>query len=316
MSIASSEVSVAAISRVKQTTKAGKEKKKPLDPAKVVFLAEQVCRVACENLIYDNPPPETSRMDCFQAKQPVPCDLCLRRYCIPDPHFAPSSDETILPPFILPIIMTKRRKPRKKDDELKEKECEEVGQALIVFEKQLYFEEQLNGPHHYCPCSLYFPKLLQEALTLNLLKIQSRAELNVILALNEWPFIESQGSALFDLLSSLQKSIRTQHKSKSKNRTQKPKPLSDSLDSLSDDHIDKLPNGFNQVITLSSPRPLKHAPLVPADNQPRPKRKPREPQSSLAEAESYYARPVGKSYAQGQGSVENQRRSTRFQNKQ
>lgn len=52
--VASGEVSVSAISQVKQTSKTNQETKTPLDPAKVVFLAETFCRVACENIIYDH----------------------------------------------------------------------------------------------------------------------------------------------------------------------------------------------------------------------------------------------------------------------
>ncbi|KAE9401679.1 hypothetical protein BT96DRAFT_937720 [Gymnopus androsaceus JB14] len=146
---ASGEVSVAAISKVKQTTKTKKETKNPLDPAKVVFLAETVCQVACENIIYDNPPLELSRMDCIQAERLVPCDLCCTHYHIPENHFPPSTDEMTLPPFIMPTITTKKRKPRKKVDKLKEKELEVVGMAFLVYETQLYAEERLVAPHRY-----------------------------------------------------------------------------------------------------------------------------------------------------------------------
>lgn len=281
MYLASREVPVAAISKVKQTTKAGKATKSPLDPAKVIFLAEQVCCVACENLIYDNPPFETSRMDCIQAKCVIPCDLCCIHYHIPENEFPPSIDDTILPPFIIPAIAMKKRKPRKKPDELKEKELEVVGKAFAVYESQLYAEEQIVASHHYHPRSLYFPKPLQEALAIDLLKIKSHAALNVILALNEWPFIESQGSPLFDLISSLQNEIKLSHKSKSKKAK---KVLSDS-DSFSDPDVE-----------LPATLPIKRAALVAAENQPYAKCQPHQPQQTLAEVESFYARPVPRSY--------------------
>lgn len=86
------------------------------------------------------------------------------------------------------------------------------------------------------------------------------------------------------------------------------------------------PTSKNYPATLNLPplNPSKRVALAPANNQPHAKRKPqpRQAQQSLAEAESYYARPVGKSYARAQGSVENappfagvQRRSTRLQKK-
>lgn len=253
---------VAAITKVKQTTKVGKEMKKPLDPAKVVFLAEQVYRVACENIIYDNPPPETSQMDCIQAERPVPCDLCCTRYSIPAQQFPPSADETILPPFILPSIAMKKQKAQKTVDKLKEKEVEWVKERFVTYEEHLYAEEQLLAPHRYHPCSLYFPKSLREVITLNILKIKSRADLNVILASNEWPFIETQGSSLFDIISSLQKSLQMQCKVKSKKSTRKSKLSLESSDSLSD--VNEPMNDLEPSTLI----PSKRVPLVAADNHP------------------------------------------------
>ncbi|KAE9384196.1 hypothetical protein BT96DRAFT_1008319 [Gymnopus androsaceus JB14] len=210
---ASGKVSVAAVSKVKQTTRAGKDTKKPLNPAKVVFLAEKVCPVACENVVYDNPPPRTLRMDCIQAQHPIPCDLCCMQYKLPyDPcQFPSSSDETTLHLFTMPSTASKPHKPRKKADDLKKVELEEVERALATYEQQLYAEEQLVAPHCYHPCSLYFPNALQEAIASDLLKIKSLAALNIILALKSWPFIELQSSNLFDYISLLQKTIHFQY---------------------------------------------------------------------------------------------------------
>lgn len=274
--VASGEVSVTAISKLKQTTKMNKETKTPLDPAKVVFLSETFCRVACENLLYDNPPHETSRLDCVQANRPLPCDLCSSRYHILEPEFSPSADQTTLPPFILPESTTKQRKPRKKADELKETELEETKVAFVAYEEQLYAKERLVAPHRYCPRALYFSDTLRDTLAVQLLKIKSQAMLNVILASNEWPFIESQGSNLFDLISSLQTGIISRRQTtKSKRSTKKTREVSlESSDSDTDEHI-------------HSTLPSKRTPLIPAENQPRAKRQPRQPQQSLAEAESY-----------------------------
>lgn len=262
-------------------------------------------------------------MDCIQAQRPVPCDLCCTRYKLPyNPcQFPSSSDETTLPPFTVPSTASKTRKPRKKADNLKKVELEEVERALATYEQQLYAEERLVAPHRYRPRSLYFPNALQEAIASDLLKIKSCAALNVILALNSWPFIELQGSNLFDYISSLQKTVHSQRKVKSKKSTKKSKSLSDLSDGLSD--IEKSSSDIDAV-NLPPLNPSKRVALAPANNQPHAKRKPqpRQAQQSLAEAESYYARPVGKSYARAQGSVENappfagvQRRSTRLQKK-
>lgn len=107
---------------------------------------------------------------------------------------------------------------------MKKKEIEEVSQVLIDYEDRLYAEERLVAPHRYRPRSMYFPKSLRESLASNLLKIKSRAELNVILASNDWPFIESQSSNLFELISTLQNQVVA--------RRPKPKSKMASTDSL------------------------------------------------------------------------------------
>ncbi|KAF9061139.1 hypothetical protein BDP27DRAFT_1429304 [Rhodocollybia butyracea] len=209
---ASGEISVATISKVKQTTNTKDEMKRPLDPAKVVFLAE------------------------------------------------------------------------------KKKEMELVKKALIVYEEQLYAEERLVAPHHYRPCSLYFPKSLQESLVSDFLKIKSCTHLNVLLASNMWPFIETQGAPPYDLISLLQKNIHSQCKSKSK----RVKNVSSDVDSLLD--VDIASSDGDLPAVSSSMHPAKCTALVPAENQPRTKRQPRQPQQTLAEAESYYARPTRRPY--------------------
>lgn len=301
-------------------TKSKKESKTPLDPAKVVFLAETICHVACENTIYDNPPVETSRLDCIQAARQIPCDLCCTRYHIPeDPRlFPPSSDETILPPFLIPPASIKPPKSKKKADDLKKKEFEEVFQALIEYEERLYAEERLVAPHRYRPRSLYFPKALQELIASNLLKIKSRAELNVILASNEWPYIESQSSNLFGLISTLQNQVLTQRpKPKSKKVR---KSIENSSDSLSD--VDMVSSDVDVVPAVSPSTlhsvPFKRVALAPAGNQPPSKRKvqARRPQQSFTEARESYSRPIGKSYRSTLSeNTQPGRRSTRLQTK-
>lgn len=236
----------------------------------------------------------------------MPCDLCSVRYNIPEREFPPSADDTTLPPFIVPAIITKKQKQWKKVDELKEKEKEVVEKAFDVYEFQLYAKEQLVAPHRYCPRSLYFQKPLRTALTVNILKINSRSALNVILASHEWPFIKSQGSPLFDLISSLQDKIILARKVKSK----KTKKVVSSPDQSSDLEMEIPP-------TL----PVKRAALGTADNQRHAKR---QPQQTLAEAESFYACPVSRSYRNNTQdlpdentlpSEDNQRRSTRLRSK-
>lgn len=236
--------------------KTKKETKTHLDPAKVVFLSEKFCQVACENIIYDNPPLETTHMDCIQANCPLPCDLCSSHYHIVEPEFPPSSDITALPPFIIPKNATKKCKPRKTVDDLKEKELVEMKSALLTYEEQLYTEERLVAAHRYRPRPLYFSQHIQDTIAVELLKIKSQAELNVILASNEWPFIELQSANLFDLICSLQTRILLQRRqSKLKKSARKAQEvLSESSDSLSD--IDEI---------AESSLPAKRVPLVPAE---------------------------------------------------
>jgi hypothetical protein len=213
-------------------------------------------------------------------------------------QFPSYTDETILPPFILPPPLANPQKGKRNVDKLKKDEVIEVRKSLAIYEEQLYFEERLLGLHRNRPRSLYLPKAICDHLVAELLKIKSRADLNIILASLEWPFIESQGSNLFDLVCLLQKDIHSRRKPKPRKQ---PKPLSATLSSDSEDFEANLP-----------PIAPKRVALAPAENQPRAKRL---PQQSLAEAESYYARTVAKSYrATTPEPSDNLRRSGRLRN--
>jgi hypothetical protein len=139
-----------------------------MDPAKARFLAEQTCRISCSNKTYNNPPIETSYLDCVQAKRPLPCDLCRVHYDLLEfPTLFPAyADESLLPSFSIPPVPAKRKKQK---DQLKKKEIKLVREALISFEKQVWLQEHLYIPHRNIPHSFYLPSGVVDMVLINLL---------------------------------------------------------------------------------------------------------------------------------------------------
>ncbi|KAE9386074.1 hypothetical protein BT96DRAFT_1006436 [Gymnopus androsaceus JB14] len=201
---AADEILVTSISKLKPS----------IDPAKVVFFSETFCYVACGNQIYTNPPLETSLLDCIAAGCLVPCDLCCCRYSIPEDPYSESRG---------------KKKARKKANELKKKELEEVKISLTDYASQLYLEEK-SCSSRLCTCSAYFPQSLADKLSKNLLKITTCDSLDAILTSSSWPFINSQGIKLFQLILSLQQKIKHAWKSKTKLQSKKAHTYLESSD--------------------------------------------------------------------------------------
>ncbi len=82
-----------------------------MDYAKAVLLVETICYIAAINRIYQNPPTETSYLDCLTAKRRLPYSLCCSRGNIQLQFDAPLYPEgTMLPaPFVIPTIAAKQR---------------------------------------------------------------------------------------------------------------------------------------------------------------------------------------------------------------
>ncbi|KAF9046996.1 hypothetical protein BDP27DRAFT_1434455 [Rhodocollybia butyracea] len=152
----------------------------------------------------------------LKSKKKTTPSLNPAKICKDLTELPPYTNKTTLPPFILPSTPAKQQTGKKKADELKKSEVIEVRKSLAMYEERLYFEERLLvGLHRNRPLSSYFPKVIRDWITVELPKIQSRADLNVILASLEWPFIETQGSNLFDLICSLKKDIYSRQRTKS-----------------------------------------------------------------------------------------------------
>ncbi|KAF7358270.1 p-loop containing nucleoside triphosphate hydrolase protein [Mycena venus] len=76
---------------------------KPLEHAKTLVLTEKVCYNAVINGIYENPPLDTSTLDCIAAGRRLPCSLCATRnntsLVFSAPAFSPGVE---LPLFVHP----------------------------------------------------------------------------------------------------------------------------------------------------------------------------------------------------------------------
>ncbi|KAK7446005.1 hypothetical protein VKT23_014628 [Stygiomarasmius scandens] len=209
-------------------------KGKLMDLAKAKFITEKTCRVSCINKIYNNPPAETSYLDCIQAKRRLPCDLCHARYDLLDVSvltFPSSVGANVLAPFNIPTVSTVKRKGRKRLDELKKKEVEKVRGAFDRYEKQVWLEERTRLPHRNIPRCFYLPSEVVDLVASDLLKIGSLDILTDKLKPIDWIFKDSQMAKLFIFILTLGSDIRSSREltsnAKAKARSRKAQQSSD-----------------------------------------------------------------------------------------
>jgi hypothetical protein len=100
--------------RKKSTAKKPRKQSPPMPQEKALILTETNCYNAFLNGHYSNPPHETSKLNCSQAKRPLPCSLCLAR-SNRTLVFPPPPSSTLLPALIVhkPSATTKVATPQK-----------------------------------------------------------------------------------------------------------------------------------------------------------------------------------------------------------
>ncbi|THU94638.1 hypothetical protein K435DRAFT_860356 [Dendrothele bispora CBS 962.96] len=277
-----------------------------MDLPKARFLAEKTCRVSCINKIYNNPPIETSYLDCIQAKRRLPCDLCRARYDLLDLSaitFPSSADPSVLPPFDVSIKTAEKiRKGRKRVDQLNKKEVVKVRQALDEFGTQVWLEERVRLPHRNIPQCFYLPSDIIDLVVSELLKINSLEALVDKLKPMDWIFKESQASNLFIFMKTVRSEIQNSRKSISKGKEKmlpKKKQNSD-CDSNDSDVSEPLSSNLGSTVDpLTRPKTRKRPALDEvASKNKLPKRN---VTMSAAEAKQFYARPTYNISRQSEG---------------
>ncbi|KAK6974154.1 P-loop containing nucleoside triphosphate hydrolase protein [Favolaschia claudopus] len=185
------------------------KKPKPIEHSAALVLSESKCYIAAINRIYQNPPLETSALDCISAKRLLPCSLCGKRKKI-NIEFpsSPLPSGMTLPPFIaLATAHSAPLTPEEKKLKLSKKEREDVMLALGKFAEDLRRAEQHHPDNQHRPKSAYFPSSLREHLAAKLLSLDSLFDLHALLT--TWNFASSYAGLLYDLVVELQATIRS-----------------------------------------------------------------------------------------------------------
>ncbi|KAK7006543.1 P-loop containing nucleoside triphosphate hydrolase protein [Favolaschia claudopus] len=240
--------------RTKKTT--------PIEHSAALVLSESKCYIATINRIYQNPPLETSTLDCISAKRLLPCSLCAKRKKI-NIEYAPlplPTDMT-LPPFIAPATpQSAPLTPEEKKLKLTRKERDPVMLALEKFAEDVRRTEQHHPDNHHRPKSSYFPSSMREHLAGKLLALDSLFALRALLT--SWNFASTYAGSLYDLVVELQATIRSDREAArvEKNAKQRAtrlskKALQDSEMSEVDDNVEESEHSDVDDDRRSSPIP-------------------------------------------------------------
>ncbi|KAJ7691360.1 hypothetical protein B0H17DRAFT_1201206 [Mycena rosella] len=132
-----------------------KKKIKPMEHAKALLLIEKRCYIAAINRIYQNPPMETSTLDCIATKRRLPCSLCAARREI-SLTFPPSPlpSGITLPPFTPSVAMQEPLSAAQKKLKLTKKERGIAAASLATFGETIFFLPRLHFHHHTRPSSV------------------------------------------------------------------------------------------------------------------------------------------------------------------
>lgn len=236
-----------------------------------LLLIETKCYTACINKIYSNPPIEISSLDCISAGRLILCSLCAERT---NTQLSISSNPS---PFPSPVVNSAKKKKKSDPKKLKRHERTFANDALLEFGNQVWGEENQWEEHQFRPKESYFSTSLRISILDNLLMIASTDNLSTILIRHSWAFKDSQGDALYKLVSGLQKALL------GKRITQKAKAKRKRVDSSEESEMEVDLDDTVDSVLASQPM---RAPLTSTNvvNQPRPKAKRiRAPEQSMDE---------------------------------
>ncbi|KAF5345640.1 hypothetical protein D9758_015140 [Tetrapyrgos nigripes] len=183
----------------------------PMEEGKALFIIEPHCHTACVNRNYQNPPLETSVLDCKEAGRKVYCKLCATRYNISYTFDTPLSQHS--PPSWLPLLVKSSKSKQKWQSAtyLGKKERESMRIWLIDFQKLVWSQFHLMDSSFYNdPVQRFFSAAIINEILDKFLIIDSLDSLISLLYRHSWKFIEQKSDSLFRLLTDFQSFIRTE----------------------------------------------------------------------------------------------------------
>ncbi|KAJ7155663.1 P-loop containing nucleoside triphosphate hydrolase protein [Mycena filopes] len=192
---------------------------KPLEPAKVQLLTEKHCLNAAVNRIYQNPPLDTTILDCIAVKRKYPCSLCAARHGLVLQFPAPPLPAgTYLPPFTAPppnLLGTAIDKKSK----LTAKERDQAESVFVKFGETVRLAERKNPAHQNRPKAAFFPTSIMRPILDALLTIKSFEILEPLLA--SWVFARGNRVRLYAVVDEIRTTIESQRKEAQKEKKAK-----------------------------------------------------------------------------------------------
>ncbi|KAJ6478885.1 P-loop containing nucleoside triphosphate hydrolase protein [Mycena sanguinolenta] len=278
-----------------------KKPPKPMDHAKVLLLTEKQCYNAVLNRIYNDPPVETSTLDCIAAKRPYPCSLCATRDDIQIEFPAPPLPPGVKLPLFAPPVASDTSSLEKKL-RLTKKEREAVEPALITFGQTVYRAEHKQLIHQHRPKSSYFPSSVITVVLNNLLALDSIDKLEPIV--QSWAFSRGYRVRLYAVVHDLRTTVSAQRDEARSAKNAKQRAIrrakakvieSEPEDDESSEASDSDDNGNEHRRSSPIPPPPKRSKriLKEVTNEPRPKgtRAKRKPQERLDDVVQTYGAP-------------------------
>lgn len=183
-----------------------------MEHAKALVLVEKRCYIAAINRIYQNPPLETSTLDCIAAKRRLPCSLCADRDEISlnfDPSPLPRG--VTLPPFTPAVSKNSTTlSAAQKKLKLTRKERKLAETALTAFGETVRIAERKHITNQNRPKSSFFPTSVSNSILDKFLSINSLASLTVII--ESWLFSAGYAAPLYNVVEKLQTTMNAQRK--------------------------------------------------------------------------------------------------------
>ncbi|KAJ7851552.1 hypothetical protein B0H13DRAFT_2360043 [Mycena leptocephala] len=181
-----------------------------MEHARALVLTEKRCYIVAINCIYQNPPLETTTLDCKAAKRRLPCSLCAERNDITvDFPSSPLPPGIVLPQFTPPVSpnsapITAAQKKLK----LKKKEREEAEAKLTSFAETVHLAECNHVANQYRPKSSYLPTSIRNTILTNLLSLSSLATLTALL--ESWVFAVNHLNPLYNVVKKLRNKFNSE----------------------------------------------------------------------------------------------------------